>query len=572
MMISGRSPVRPLRAGWILAPVLVSLPGRVLAGAAPAALINEVLYDPTGADSGAEFVEVVLAPGAPPLDLARLRLERGNGQRPGDWKTVWQGVTGDSLAGARHFVVGGAAVEPRPDAIADLELQNGPDACRLLVDGQVADVVGWGELEASEFFTGEPAPDVEAGSSLGRVPDGRTTGRNRADFLALPAPSPGRPNRRPPAVRVRSRHHSRADPFPTLLLEVALEAVLPLAHPALATASVELIAFAPAVPGPQAAARLTLSSGHAAGILALGPLPPGLLTVGLEWRPELALAGEETARDTLFIPVRVGAGPLLVNEFLFRPPPGEPEWIELIHPGPDSLRVATFAVGDEDGDPVELEGAPTLPPGGFLVIAEAPMASVPEAFVLGARWPRLNDAGAPAADRIQLVDGERRTSDAVEYGADWAPAGVSVERLSLAIGAEERSAWTAAPAGPTPGRPNGAARELRPVSGALAVDPSLVRAGAGGAVLFRLAEPVRSGAITVHAADGRLVRRFGTGELVGHRIVRFDPSDSEGASLPAGLYLVSLAGEVDRGPASPGAPPRSSPARVEARATLVVLP
>lgn len=576
MLISGWPPGFSSLLGVLLLahPILAPTPVRAAPSpptlSAPAApvLINEVLYDPAGPDAGGEFIELVLAPGAAPIDLARLRLERGNGQRPGDWKLVWQGAPGDTLGDGRYFVAGGAAVTPPPSATAELELQNGPDACRLLIDGQVADVVGWGDLQAGEFFAGEPAADVAAGSSLGRVPDGRSTGRNRSDFMALPAPSPGRANRRPPAVRARSRHHSRADPAPSLLIEVALEAAAEPVLPELATAPVEVTAFAPAVPGVVTRASFRLAEGRAAGTLTLAPLPTGPITIGLVTAPRVVLAGEPASPDTIFFAARVGPGPLLVNEFLFRPPPGEPEWIELIHPGPDSLAVDGFALSDEHGEPVPLPLAPMLPPGGLLVLAAAPIAQVPTALVLGARWPHLNDTGGPPADRIQLVDAEGRTTDHVAYGGDWAAVGVSVERLSVAIDSEARSAWSAAPDGPTPGRPNGAARELAPMAGFFALDPALVRAGGQEGVLFRLAEPLRTGAITVHAADGRLVRRLTSAELRGQRSVRFAALDEQGVALPMGFYLVSVAGEADRS----GRVTDPSSARVAARATLVVVP
>jgi hypothetical protein len=579
MLISGWPPGSRALAGVlllahpILAPTLAqaapsspALPTPALTPSAPV-VINEVLYDPAGPDAGGEFIELVLAAGASAIDLARLRLERGNGQRPGDWKLVWQGAPGDTLADGRYFVVGGVAVTPPPSATAELELQNGPDACRLLIDGQVADVVGWGDLQAGEFFAGEPAADVASGSSLGRVPDKRSTGRNRSDFMALPAPSPGRANRRPPAVRARSRHHSRADPAPSLLIEVALEAAPESVLPELATAPVEVTAFAPAVPGVVTRASFRLAAGQAAGTLTLAPLPTGPITIGLVTAPGIVLEGEPALPDTIFFAARVGPGPLLVNEFLFRPPPGEPEWIELIHPGPDSLAVDGFALSDEHGEPVPLPSAPMVPPGGLLVLAAAPIALVPSALVLGARWPHLNDTGGPPADRIQLVDAEGRTTDHVAYGGDWAAAGVSVERLSVAIDSEARSAWSAAPDGPTPGRPNGAARELGPMAGFFALDPALVRTGGEG-VLFRLAEPLRTGAITVHAADGQLVRRLTSAELRGQRSVRFAALDDQGVALPMGLYLVSVAGEADRS----GRVTDPSSARVVARATLVVVP
>jgi hypothetical protein len=102
------------------------------------------------------------------------------------------------------------------------------------------------------------------------------------------------------------------------------------------------------------------------------------------------------------------------------------------------------------------------------------------------------------------------------------------------------------------------------------VDPGLVRRGRTEAVLFRLAGSLRSGAITVHALDGRLVRRYSSAFLTGHRIVRFDPRTADGGALPAGLYLVSLAGEFAPGPSPAGNVPPSTP--VVARATLTVLP
>jgi hypothetical protein len=352
------------------------------------------------------------------------------------------------------------------------------------------------------------------------------------------------------------------------VLEVVLEAALPLATAELASAPVEVTAFVPAVPGVSAHATFRLADGVAAGTLLLAPLPPGAMTIGLRSQPALGLDGAPIAPDTTYLATRVGPGPLLVNEFLFRPRPGEPEWIELIHPGPDSLAADAFAWRDANGEPVPLSGAPRLAPGGLLVLAAAPLAAVPSALVLGARWPHLNDSGGPPADCIELVDAEGRTSDYVAYAGDWTAEGRSVERLSLAIDSAARSAWAASPDGSTPGRPNGAARELAPMAGFFALDPAQLRAGDRAGVLLRLAEPLRTGAITVHAADGRLVRRLTSAELRGQRTVRFQPLDAEGEALPMGIYLVSVAGEADRSGLVPA--PRS--AQIAARATLVVGP
>src|SRR2546427_407927 len=48
-------------------------------------------------------------------------------------------------------------------------------------------------LEFAEYYCGEPAPDVPAGQSLARIPDGAHQGGNASDFRAAP-PTPGRAN------------------------------------------------------------------------------------------------------------------------------------------------------------------------------------------------------------------------------------------------------------------------------------------------------------------------------------------------------------------------------------------
>jgi hypothetical protein len=64
--------------------------------------------------------------------------------------------------------------------MVDLHLQNGPDAVRVIRDGEVIDLLGWGEHTYPEFYMGEPADDV-SDQALVRV---NTTGNNSMDFIA----------------------------------------------------------------------------------------------------------------------------------------------------------------------------------------------------------------------------------------------------------------------------------------------------------------------------------------------------------------------------------------------------
>jgi hypothetical protein len=414
---------------------------------------------------------------------------------------------------------------------------------------------------------------VPAGTSLGRAPDGADTGQNAADFQPLSPPSPGAANRRPARFRLRSpAHRSDVGVDPRLEIEWTVAAA-----EEYATARVEVSAFPCAEATPRVAMPAVLAAGEAAGALLLGPLARGSLDVCLTCALlDPPPAGPPLAPDTLRVPARAGPGPLRVNEFLYRPEGTAPEWIELVNASDDTLDAALYAFADGRNEPVPLAGGPRLAPGALLVVSEGELQVPGVGLVLGARWPSLNDTGTPLADRVRVLAADGRTSDDVAYAADWAPPGVSVERLSPELASAERAAWAAAPGGASPGRPNGVSLTIDDMRGFLHVEPRLVRADAVTPVLLQFGGPLRRGVLSVHASDGRLVRRFAGEALAGRRLLAWDGRDEGGRSLGPGLYLVSLAGEEAlplgrAGETQPGAS-TGAPRRRVARATLVVTP
>ncbi len=154
-------------------------------------IVAEVFYDATGDDTGQEFVEL-FNPLEAPAALAGLRLEAGDGAGPGRWTVRWTGGDTDSIAGRGRFVIGGARVEPPPDAQVVLDLQNGPDAVRLSWPDGVIEVVGYGPQAFPEYACGEAAPDVAAGQSLARVPAcARPAATNRTPLYDISAQGVG---------------------------------------------------------------------------------------------------------------------------------------------------------------------------------------------------------------------------------------------------------------------------------------------------------------------------------------------------------------------------------------------
>ena len=149
-------------------------------------IISEVFYDPAGADSSQEFVELYNDCDETVL-LEGFSLESGNGAEDSDWTNEWDGA-GEFIMPYGFFLIGEADVVPAPDHVTDHDLQNGPDAVRLLYNGTVADLVGYGEHEYACYFEAAPAEDVAEGFSLARILL-EDTGNNSMDFSqAQPGP------------------------------------------------------------------------------------------------------------------------------------------------------------------------------------------------------------------------------------------------------------------------------------------------------------------------------------------------------------------------------------------------
>jgi hypothetical protein len=153
-------------------------------------LINEILYDPNGADGAGEDEFIELS-GPPGLDVTGLRLYGVNGST-GDTYLGPVIIVG-SLDESGFLVAGGtnviAATIPLPTT-----LQNGPDSVQLRgCDEAAVDAVAYGEFGETEFPVGEgePAPDV-SDTSIGR--SGGDTDDNGSDFESQGTPSPGATN------------------------------------------------------------------------------------------------------------------------------------------------------------------------------------------------------------------------------------------------------------------------------------------------------------------------------------------------------------------------------------------
>jgi hypothetical protein len=526
----------------LAAPSAAATPaGRVPADTlSPPVLLNEVLYDPEGADGGLEFVELAARGGVDPAtSLEGWVLETGNGARPGEWTVAWIGRTGDRLIGGL-FLIGESGVEPAPDAACDLDLQNGPDGCRLRGPGGRIDRLGWGDPLDVSLLETAPAEDVASGLALARLPDGVDTDHNAADFRARP-PTPGEFNAPAFAVAVDSLRLDPEGPDPGAAARI--EWVVRNVGRTPWTGEVRLLCR---VHPDEVLARATADE---------DAVPPGVVArLGARASPPpgVHLPVSDPAPLGAALPAWPGGAPdLLVNEVLSRPAPGGSEWVEIVSTGASPVDLAALRLEDAAGTVASLRG--TLPPGGFVVAASDTTAvrtrwALPGgvALVPGAPWPSLNHTGpgSEAAERIRLTAGEAEAAAAAVPGG--AAEGISWERISRRQDGESLATWAASldRSGATPGRPNSrdGDREIPPARpGALAIRPSPFRPAVDGAVLIALrpGRPIPSCRIAIYDTFGTVIAELEPWAVSRdeHRAL-WDGRHASGEPAALGLYLI----------------------------------
>ena len=216
---------------------------------------------------------------------------------------------------------------------------------------------------------------------------------------------------------------------------------------------------------------------------------------------EVASAGDlRPENNGLWAELVVGfrAQALVVNEFMYRPLAGEPEWIELFNPGPEPVSLRDWKLSDANVDRLVLltEDDVVIAPRGYLVVA----AGVP----LGAAFPDRGDSVVVPSGRFPILNNNEDeilvfgplgfTIDSVAYGAAWgSESGRSLEKVWFERSGSDSANWKPSidSRGATPGQANSVSPRNFDVSvSAAEILPLPENPGAGEAVL--LVVPVRN--------------------------------------------------------------------------------
>ncbi len=543
-----------MRLGAFLRCFPLAVLSLVLSGPARAqVVINEVLYDPDGSDTGYEFIEIANC-GREGVLLTGWVLETGNGASPDDWTVEWVGGDLDYLPPGAILLVGESNVEPVPDYVTALDLQNGPDGLRITDGTVVADLVGWGEPLFQEYYEGRPAQDVPSGSSLARVPDCFDHDDNFLDFVACPTPTPGARNVFETDLAICARHTGPVifGPAAPVPVECVLRNEGSL-HVGAGETVVELFVDRPTTSVSSTRVECPLAPRDSVKLALEWAAPdPGYHRAWVKIRLHYDEDSSNDTAETSFTVEREGRL-LVTNELMYSPDEDGTEWIEFVNITARPVTPEGWLLGDgSELHSFETSAGDTvaaIPPGGFVLVAREPdvLTASPSVAcpVLGTDgWEALS-----ADDSVVLLDEFRTPIDRVEYTDAWGGGrGVSLERVRPDMPAEDPNNWgsSVAAGGATPGRTNSIFIEAAPASGRLGVSPNPFSPNGDGSddrTIITYDLPVATATVRLSVYDVRGRRRAllidhgasaSRGELV------WDGAGGDGGPLPTGLYVVRL--------------------------------
>ncbi|MCB5249336.1 MAG: lamin tail domain-containing protein [Candidatus Cloacimonadales bacterium] len=380
------------------------------------AVINEVCYDPEGADSGKEWIELY-NPGNQTIDLS--------GSKIYSCGTSWtlQFEFPYFLLRPGYLVMIGGPGMNNAQFYANLSFQNGgsaSDAIRFVnADSTYTDTVIYdtpnSNLITDDFATVAYsfAEDAPEGCSLARVADGWDTNMCGDDFRVEQNPTPNLPNRVYTDLALYGPHlDNESSPR---LFSVGIRNLGPYSTPyrALFNAYHNQQAFHQEELPP-------LALGDSLRISFILPDDLEMMYLQLMHQNDL----EEDNNILHYSILGQSSGQLYLNEIFPAPLPGKQEWIELY--APPSFSRASYQIHDASGGSISFT-LPDIP--GYFVLCSDPESFLeeypqcPSALVLQAQsWTPLNNTG----DSLYLWD-EYALLDSMSFASGTV--GMSFQRL-----------------------------------------------------------------------------------------------------------------------------------------------
>lgn len=243
--------------------------------------------------------------------------------------------------------------------------------------------------------------------------------------------------------------------------------------------------------------------------------------------------------------------PIILNEIMYRPLPGNQEWVELYNRGEYSINLKGWTFADARDTVVLATKDHYLPAQNYLIVSKDSAATFqygisPDIILIVKSMPVLNND----QDDVKLCSVSGRLIDRVNYSDAWmrreTDAGISLERINPEISSQLADNWAACtdPKGSTPGKENSIFVSKISTQSSLSITPNPFSPDNDGYEDYTLIQyrlPAATSYITLDIYDilGRRLRRLSNMLPVGQEgQLIWDGRDDNGRMCRIGIYIV----------------------------------
>ena len=274
-----------------------------------------------------------------------------------------------------------------------------------------------------------------------------------------------------------------------------------------------------------------------------GALPEGAYQLSVS-----ALSDSETVlANNHQVFAYLAGSPMVVNEIMYDPYDGQPEWVELYNRSGSAIDVCNWTLEDAALSPKNITTAhKNILSGEYLLLAPDTSyftGSCPKIKIAG--WPSLNNDG----DLVCLRDSRGAAVDRVQYSSSWGGGdGKSLEKINPFLLSQDASGWGGCVSsdGSTPGARNSIYIEKLGSTAELSLSPNPFSPDGDGFqdhVLISLDLSWTRAVVNIKIFDrlGRPVKNLAEQQAFGASgTVVWDGRDGGGRLCPIGLYIVLL--------------------------------
>lgn len=530
------------------------------AGSWAGVVVNEVLYDPPGSgDTGLERIELHNN-GSTAVNLAGWELYPARtpyyrfgtfALQPGTWVVIHLRESGTDTP--TDLYEGTAPTQNMGNTAGSVALfDSSYHGASTLMDfveyGAGGQTWESAAVQDSLWTAGDFVPDAPEGSSIGLFPNGVDTHRS-TDWREFRFPTLGKKNLFAPVLtNARVEPDSlAANGGSAALLSVRVGdggsgLGIPEADLSLIGGSLHQRLYDDGSHGDLTPGDSVYSYSASAGGVGLG-------------RKTLYLSATDSSstawsRDSVSVTVVGGAGSgVVINELMYSPNSGSPEWVEIYNRGQAGVDLAGWFIqkGDTAGRKMLASRSIVLGPGEYVVLSSDslnPKGNYPTLMPIGGMISLKNEG-----DAVTVTDSRGAVMDQVSYRPAWGGrTGISLERVSPEIPSQDSTNWGSCvdPAGSTPGAKNSLYVTPKAGGGQISASPNPFSPDGDGyddRTVVTVEIPAKSALARIYVYDvmGRLVRRLLDQETIGStRRVVWDGKSDRGEVLEMGMYVLYL--------------------------------